>query len=70
MGAALASSSLISPLQREMTPVDWSFLKSTVFFKAMPAEDARSLIGNQSPRTYPKGVTLFRQGEPAWSLND
>jgi len=31
----------------------------------MPAEDARTLVGNQTPRVYGKGVTLFRQGEPA-----
>ena len=48
-----------------MDPADWSILKSTAFFRAMPDEDARSLIGNQNPRAYAKGVTLFRQGEPA-----
>jgi CRP/FNR family transcriptional regulator, dissimilatory nitrate respiration regulator len=48
-----------------MTLADWSILRSTAFFRAMPPEDARSLIGNQSVRTYPKGATLFRQGEPA-----
>ncbi len=48
-----------------MTPADWSILQSTALFGAMPAEDALSLIGNRNPRTYGKGVTLFRQGEPA-----
>ncbi len=48
-----------------MNPADWAILKSTAFFSAMPAEDALSLIGTQSPRTYEKGVTLFRQGEPS-----
>ncbi len=48
-----------------MNPDDWSILKSTPFFKAMPIEDALTLIGNQSPRSYEKGITLFRQGEPA-----
>ncbi|MGO8952327.1 MAG: Crp/Fnr family transcriptional regulator [Rhodomicrobium sp.] len=48
-----------------MDRADWSILKSTPFFSAMPTEDALTLIGNQSPRTYEKGVTLFRQGESA-----
>jgi len=48
-----------------MDPADWLILKSTPFFRAMPTEDALTLIGNRSPRTYEKGVTLFRQGEPA-----
>jgi CRP/FNR family transcriptional regulator, dissimilatory nitrate respiration regulator len=50
-----------------MDPSVWSFLKSTAFFKAMPVEDAVSLMGNRSPETYEKGTTLFRQGEPASS---
>ena len=48
-----------------MDAADWSVLKATALFSEMPAEDARTLIGNQSPRVYEKGVTLFRQGEPA-----
>ena len=48
-----------------MDPADWSILQSTPFFKAMPAEDALSLTGNRSPQAYEKGMTLFRQGEPA-----
>ncbi len=48
-----------------MNPADWSVLKSAPLFRAMPIEDALTLIGNQSPRTYEKGITLFRQGEPA-----
>ena len=48
-----------------MNAADWSILKSTAFFSAMPAEDARSLIGSQSPRVYGKGTALFQQGEPA-----
>ncbi|MGO8781255.1 MAG: Crp/Fnr family transcriptional regulator [Rhodomicrobium sp.] len=48
-----------------MNPADWSILKSTPFFRAMPIDDALTLIGNQSPRGYEKGITLFRQGEPA-----
>lgn len=48
-----------------MDAANWSVLKATALFSEMPAEDARTLIGNQSPRVYEKGVTLFRQGEPA-----
>lgn len=48
-----------------MTRADWSILKSSAFFKAMPVDDALSVISNQTPRSYPKGITLFRQGEPA-----
>lgn len=48
-----------------MDPADWSILQSTAFFKAMPEEDALSLTGHQSPQAYERGVTLFRQGDPA-----
>ncbi|MGO9545587.1 MAG: Crp/Fnr family transcriptional regulator [Rhodomicrobium sp.] len=48
-----------------MNPAEWSILKSTPFFSTVSTEDALSLIGTQIPRTYDKGVTLFRQGEPA-----
>ncbi len=42
-----------------------SILKTAALFNGMPAEDVRTLIGNQNPRVYEKGVLLFRQGEPA-----
>ncbi len=51
-----------------MDPYVWSILQSTAFFKAMPAEDVMRLTGNRNPRTYEKGTTLFRQGEPASSF--
>jgi CRP/FNR family transcriptional regulator, dissimilatory nitrate respiration regulator len=48
-----------------MDPSDWSIIRWTAFFKAMPAEEALSLTGDRKPQVYDKGVTLFRQGEPA-----
>jgi CRP-like cAMP-binding protein len=48
-----------------MNSSDWLVVKSTPFFRAMSPEDALTLIGNQTPRLYKKGTTLFRQGEPA-----
>ena len=48
-----------------MDPFDWSILRSTAFFKAMPAEDALSLTGFRKAKVYDKNTTLFRQGEPA-----
>jgi CRP/FNR family transcriptional regulator, dissimilatory nitrate respiration regulator len=48
-----------------MDAADWSILKATALFSGMPAEDVRTLIGNQSPRVYGKGLPLFRQGDPA-----
>lgn len=48
-----------------MTPADSSILKSTALFGGMAAEEALTLIGNQSPRSYEKGALLFRQGDPA-----
>ena len=48
-----------------MDPFDWSILRSTAFFKSVPAEDALLLTGNRKPHVYDKNTTLFRQGEPA-----
>jgi CRP-like cAMP-binding protein len=48
-----------------MDPFDWSILRSTAFFKAMPAEDALSLTGIRKAQVYDKSTTLFRQGDPA-----
>ena len=48
-----------------MDTAGWSILKASALFSGMPAEDAHTLVGNQTPRVYGKGVTLFRQGEPA-----
>ena len=48
-----------------MDHADWTIVKSTALFGAMPVEAAQSLIGNHGPRAYEKGTMLFRQGEPA-----
>lgn len=48
-----------------MDPFDWSILRSTAFFKSVPADDALLLTGNRKPQVYDKNTTLFRQGEPA-----
>jgi CRP-like cAMP-binding protein len=48
-----------------MDAADWSIVKATTLFSEMPAGDALSLIGNQTPHVFEKGAILFRQGEPA-----
>ena len=48
-----------------MDPSDWSIIRWTTFFKAMPAEDALSLTGFRKAQVCDKNTTLFRQGEPA-----
>jgi len=51
-----------------MDPHDWQIVRSTPLFGNMPQDVAQSIIGNQSVRSYDKGVTLFQQGEPASSF--
>lgn len=48
-----------------MTPLDWSTVRATPIFGAMPTETVRSLVGNVVPRSCGKGEVLFQQGEPA-----
>ena len=48
-----------------MDPSDWSIVRSTALFSAMPSEAARALIGSLSARAYEKSTMLFHQGEPA-----
>ena len=51
-----------------MTTEDWSILRSTPLFGAMPQAAVVSLVGAAKPRHYEKGALLFQQDQPASSF--
>lgn len=51
-----------------MNSDDWALIHATPLFGAMSLESALSLVGDEAPRCFEKGATLFRQGEPATSF--
>lgn len=48
-----------------MDASDWEIVRATPLFGAMASQAAEQLVGNNAPRSYDKGETLFHQGAPA-----
>ncbi|MCP4935373.1 MAG: Crp/Fnr family transcriptional regulator [bacterium] len=48
-----------------MTPDELSTLRSSTLFNSLPDGISQKIVGNEPPRNYAKGQTIFSQGEVA-----